>query len=107
MLKASATNSAPWVSRLYSLPLITTVLFLLVDGFTDEASAGVWSVASVVLGDSKSRANNISLTRRPGVSAKSLTMSCAAFSPASPTHLADTSIQLEFAPSHCADRRRT
>ena len=54
--KASVRNSAPWVSRLYSLPLSTTVLFLLVDGFTDDAGAGVWSVASLVLGDSKWRA---------------------------------------------------
>ena len=46
--------------------------------------------------------NNISLTRRPGVSAKSLTMACAAFSPPSPTHNADTSIALEVARSHSA-----
>jgi hypothetical protein len=26
---------------------------LLVDGFTDDAGAGVWSVASLVLGDSE------------------------------------------------------
>ena len=32
------------------------LLFLLVDGFTDDAGAGVWSVASLVLGDSKWRA---------------------------------------------------
>src|ERR1039458_63725 len=48
--KASVRNSAPWISRLYSLPLSTTVSFLLVDGFTDDAGAGVWSVTSLVLG---------------------------------------------------------
>jgi hypothetical protein len=51
--KASVRNSAPWVSRLYFLPLSTTVLFLLVGAFTDDAGAGVWSVASLVLGDSE------------------------------------------------------